>query len=73
MDELDALSLSDLEDRVTAIEELLAARWPRRLLLRRRLARELRAVSAAYADAAPGFRGRRVQEAGDRLVRERPQ
>jgi hypothetical protein len=39
-----------LEDRITALEELVFARWPRSWLLRRRLARELRA-SAARVDA----------------------
>jgi hypothetical protein len=63
-----ALALSDLEDRIIAVEEVLAARWPRSRLLRRRLARSLRATDAAYRDAAGSFAGRRVQAAGDELI-----
>jgi hypothetical protein len=52
-----------LEDRVTRLEEVTAARWPRRWLLRRRLARELRASVAGLAapDLPRDFRTRREE------------
>ena len=40
-----------LENRVVRLEEIIAARWPRSWLLRRRLAREIRASVAGYADS----------------------
>lgn len=43
----DAMS-SVLEGRVIRLEEIVAARWPRSWLLRRRLARELRASAATW-------------------------
>lgn len=53
--------VSDLEDRVVAIEELLAASGWRRFILRRQLARHLRShvVSAALMDA--DWRTRRTE------------
>jgi hypothetical protein len=39
-----------LEDRVARIEECIAARWPRRWLLWRRLRREIRASAATWPD-----------------------
>jgi hypothetical protein len=68
MDEFDAQAAAAIEDRLIALEEITAARWPRRMILRRRLARSLRAVDAAYAEAAGTFAGRRVQAAGDDLI-----
>ena len=50
------------EDRISALEEIVAARWPRSWLLRRRLARSLRASVAGYATVAT----RRAPVAGDR-------
>lgn len=52
-----------LEERVMRLEEIIAARWPRSWLLRRRLAREIRASVARRADdyARGDFRGRRGQ------------
>lgn len=52
-----------LEDRVTRLEEVIAARWPRRWILRRRLARELRASVAGLAapDLPRDFRTRREE------------
>lgn len=50
-----------LENRIISLEEIVAARWPRRALLRRRLARELRASVAGYTDdhiLRGDFRGR---------------
>ena len=55
------------EDRISALEEIVAARWPRSWLLRRRLARSLRASVAGYA-APRDFAGRRSQAVGDELI-----
>ena len=57
--------VAHLETRVVAMEEVMAARWPRRLLLRSRLARELRASVAGYGWVPGGFRGRRTQFVSD--------
>lgn len=60
-----------LEDRVMRLEEIIAARWPRSWLLRRRLAREIRASVAGYpAEVYPrgDFRGRRVQWASEQVT-----
>lgn len=62
-DQLATDSLLDmLEDRIARLEEVAAARWPRRLLLARRLRRELRA-SVRYV---PGdtFTDRRAEAVG---------
>jgi len=57
--------VSHLESRVVAMEEVMAARWPRRLLLQWRLGRELRASVAGYGWVSGGFRGRRTQFVSD--------
>ena len=57
--------VSHLESRVVALEEVMAARWPRRLLLRWRMGRELRSSVAGYDWVAGGFRGRRTQFVSD--------
>lgn len=57
-----------LERRVLAIEEVIAARWPRRILVRRRLARDIRASVAGYAWVGDDFESRRVQAIGDGWV-----
>jgi hypothetical protein len=56
------------EDRISALEEIVAARWPRRMLLRRRLARSLRASAAAHAYAGRTFAGRRAEAVGLELT-----
>ena len=62
-----------LEDRVSALEEIIAARWPRRILLRRRLARQLRASAAAFAWAGETFRARRAEAMSEDIAnRGRP-
>jgi hypothetical protein len=61
---------SMLEDRITAIEEIIAARWWQRPALRRRLAAELRASARRGAHAADSFRGRRVEAVGDELIEQ---
>ena len=59
---------SELEGRVIAVEEVLAARWPRRVFLRRRLARQLRASARAHAYAGRSFRARRGEATSDELI-----
>jgi hypothetical protein len=68
-----AISFADeaesmLEDRIIALEEITAARWPRRIIVRRRLARKLRASGRAHAYAGRSFRARRIEAAGDDLI-----
>jgi hypothetical protein len=53
-----------LEDRITALEEVAAARWPRRILLAARLSRALRASVAPYRWAGPAFACWRAEAAG---------
>jgi hypothetical protein len=63
-----------IEDRVIRIEEVIAARWPRRWILRWRLAREIRASVAGYADSfipRGDFYGRRLQFGSEVAVAER--
>lgn len=62
------IALDMVEDRLSAIEELLAARWPRRMFLRRRLARELRASSALFTWAGETFAARRAEAMNDRTA-----
>ena len=58
------------ELRVLAIEAVLAARWPRSVLLRWRLARDLRASVRGYGpDVGTDFATRRSQAVGDGWVR----
>lgn len=59
--------LDALDGRLMAVEEVLAARWPRSWLLRRRLGRRLRASVAPYAWAGPSWRTRRVEAVADEL------
>jgi hypothetical protein len=59
-----------LEQRVAAVEEVLAARWPRRLLLARRLGRDLRASIVPFTDE-PGFLQRRAQATATSWLSER--
>jgi len=59
--EMDGFAIDSLTDRVSALEEIIAARWPRRMVLRRRLARQLRASSATFAWAGRDFGPRRVE------------
>jgi hypothetical protein len=54
--------LSYLEARIVALEEIAAARWPRRLVLLGRLGRELRTKTARYAYAGDGFARRRNEQ-----------
>ena len=56
-----------LEVRLIRVEEVMAARWPRRLFLRWRLAREIRASVAGYPDSyipRGDFEGRRLEAGG---------
>lgn len=68
--------LDVVDDRVERMEEIIAARWPRSWLLRRRLAREIRASVGIWDDdfiPRGDFHARRVEstmrEAGERLER----
>ena len=54
-----------LEWRIARLEEIEAARWPRRILVRRRLARDLRASVAGYGWTGQNWRDRRAQAVGD--------
>jgi len=54
-----------LERRVAAVEEVIAARWPRRWLLAARLRRQLRAATRDYGWAGPDFYSRRAQQVSD--------
>ena len=56
------------EDRISALEEIVAARWPRSMTVRRRLARQLRASAAGYAAMETDFTRRRSQAVGDELI-----
>jgi hypothetical protein len=57
-----------VEDRVSALEEVIAARWPRSAVLRRRLRRGLRASGAGYDHMEPDFRRRRCEWMGDAVI-----
>lgn len=61
-------ALDVLEDRISAIEEIIAASWPRSMVLRRRLARELRASSATFAWAGRTFRARRAEAMSEEIA-----
>lgn len=52
-----------LEYRITDLEAIVAARWPRSVLVRYRLARQLRASVRGYRRVGPGFRSRRIEAA----------
>ena len=54
-----------LELRVTALEELLYARWPRSVRVRRRLRRDIRDSVRGYRRMGPGFTARRLEACGD--------
>ncbi len=54
-----------LERRVAALEEITAARWPRRILVRRRLARDLRASVRHYGWVDRSWFWRRAQAIGE--------
>jgi hypothetical protein len=54
-----------LERRIARLEEIVASRWPRRIWVRARLGRDLRASVAGHSWAGPGFTDRRAQAIGD--------
>ncbi len=56
-----------LEPRIAKLEEVAAARWPRRWLLAARLRRQLRASVAGYAWAGPVWTDMRAQAVGDEM------
>jgi len=55
------------ENRIIRLEEIIAARWPRSMFLRRRLARELRASVAGYPYRPVDFQERRVMAISEQL------
>ncbi len=57
------------ELRITALEEIVFARWPRSILVRRRLRRDLRQSVRHYGWAGPDFESRRIQAIGDGWIR----
>lgn len=59
-----------LERRVIALEEIVAARWPRRIVVRRRLRRDLRR-SVAHVQGAT-FTERRIEAIGSGWIRPLP-
>lgn len=63
-----------LERRITELEEVEAARWPRRILVRWRLARQLRASVATYGDwAGRSWADKRAEAVGEELITSQPQ
>jgi hypothetical protein len=60
-----------LERRVAALEALVAARWPARISLRRRLARDLRASVRGYGWVGPEWFWRRAQAVSDEMGAQR--
>lgn len=60
--------LDMLEDRIIAVEEIIAAPWPRSWLLLRRLRRRLRASVAGYGWPGATWRGRRSEAATDDII-----
>jgi hypothetical protein len=65
-DQLDELQ----EVRIAAVEEVLAAPWPRRLVAARRLRRHLRASVAGYSGS---FFERRAEAVTSQWLAHRPQ
>ncbi len=60
-----------IEGRLLRIEECVAARWPRRWLLWRRLRRDIRASVAGFADSyipRGDFIGRRMEACGNQML-----
>ena len=65
-DEMTGYQLEMLEDRIMALEEIVCARWPRRVFLARRLRRAIRASIKGW----PGrnFADRRVSAVTSELM-----
>lgn len=62
-----------LEMRVMRLEEIAAARWPRSILVRWRLAREIRTTAAAFPDEyipRRDFIGRRLEAVSQAMMIE---
>jgi hypothetical protein len=49
------------ESRISALEEVIAARWPRSVLVKRRLRRRLRDIDRDYSWAGQGFASRQAE------------
>lgn len=61
------------ELRITALEEVMAARWPSRIAVRRRLRRDLRESAEAYAWLGGSFTAGRFRVGQRRVVRQAAQ
>jgi len=61
-DEATGIMLDDLMFRLIALEEIVAARWPRSVLVRRRLAKAIRASVAEIGGS--DFTGKRLNSVG---------
>ena len=57
------------ELRIAALEEIVFARWPRSILVRRRLRKDLRESVQHYRWVGPDFQSRRIQTIGDGWIR----
>jgi hypothetical protein len=49
------------ENRISALEEVIAARWPRSVLVKRRLRRRLRRIDRDYSWAGQSFASRQSE------------
>jgi hypothetical protein len=49
------------ENRISALEEVTAARWPRSMSVKRRLRRRLRQIDHDYSWAGQGFASRQAE------------
>jgi hypothetical protein len=49
------------ENRISALEEVIAARWPRSVLVKRRLRRRLRQIDRDYSWAGQSFASRQSE------------
>jgi len=63
--------ISALESRVIDIEEVLAIRWPLRMVAAARLGRAIRQSANRLAWAGPGFAARRTEDTTNAWLSER--
>jgi hypothetical protein len=67
--QIDHTQQHDIDDRfdearencIAALEEVIAARWPRSVLVKRRLRRRLRQIDHDYSWAGQGFASRQAE------------
>jgi hypothetical protein len=60
--------MAEVEQRVIALEQLLATRWPARLVAAFRLGRAIRKSVEGFAWAGPDFYSRRIEASGNVLL-----